>query len=92
MMAPRRRRATWRGPALIGAGQLLVALVVLGVGVYYDLVQRSPGLLTIAGLTLLGGPSVAVALRLARAEVPLAMVAAERDERPDDDRARRRRA
>lgn len=86
-MTERRRRRAWRGPALIGLGQVFVALVVLGVGVYYDLIERTPGLLTLAGLTLLGGPSVAVALRIARAEVPLALAAPADD---TDDHARRR--
>lgn len=56
----------WAGPAAVAGGQLGVGLVVLAVGVWYDWIERPPGLLTIAALVFLGGPGFALALREAQ--------------------------
>lgn len=60
-------RGSVRAPTVIAVGQLGVGLVVLAVGIGYDWWEREPGLVTLAGLTLLAGPGFLVAYLRARA-------------------------
>lgn len=53
-------------PALQALLNLVIGLLILAVGVGYDLWEREPGRLTLAGLALLGGPGLLVALARAR--------------------------
>ena len=61
MSAPKGTRAL----ALLGGGQFVGALLAVALGVYYDGLERSPGMLVIAGLLVLGGPAFVGAWRLA---------------------------
>lgn len=50
----------WGGIAL---SQLVAGALVLGVGTYLDVLDKTPGVLTLGGMLLLGGPALALALR-----------------------------
>lgn len=58
----KKRSADVRGPLAQAAGQALVGLLVVAIGVGYDWWQREPGWLVLAGLILMGGPGLVVAL------------------------------
>ena len=51
--------------ALLGWGQFLAAIGAVGLGVYYDGIEKSPGFLVIVGLGILGGPAFWGAWKLA---------------------------
>lgn len=90
---PRRRRPGWRSAGAVGGANLLICLVVIGVGFAYDVLQLQAGVVTIAGLLLLGGPPVAIALRLARATgdmAALALVEPDDEDREKPEPPRRR--
>jgi len=56
-------RESWKTPLAIGGGQTAVGLILLAVGVFFDVTAFTPGLLTFAAFALLGGPGVALAIR-----------------------------
>lgn len=60
-------RSAVAAPAIIGGGQLLIGLIVLGVGVAYDWWKLEPGPITLAALGMIGGPGFLLTLLRARA-------------------------
>ena len=71
----RRRRPGWRSAGAVGGANVLIALLVIGIGFARDILHLEDGLVTIVGLLLLGGPPVAIAFRLARATTDMASLA-----------------
>lgn len=49
-------RAAWAVPLGLGLGGILIAAIVIGVGIGYDVAGRSPPPLVLLGLSLLIGP------------------------------------
>lgn len=62
---------SYRPMAVASILQSLGALLVVGIGVYYDQTALTPGILTLAGLGILAGPGFFVALRRAVISVAL---------------------
>lgn len=82
---PRKPLVTWKTPAGATVAHIGVTLLALGLGVAYDLAERSPGVLTILAFLALGGPSSALAVKLWRAAKVAAKALEEDDEDNDND-------
>lgn len=54
----------WKLIVALSAGNLVVGLVVVAIGVAYDFLGRSPGTIAMTGVALMSGPWLLIAIRL----------------------------
>lgn len=48
----------WTLQRKLSIGQGVIGIIVIGIGVFYDIERMTPGVLTVGGLSLLVGPGL----------------------------------